>query len=299
MNNKDSDNKYKHWVFTIQSVEGTKLPSTKIVEECMKVESSRYLYQLERATSEHYQGCLETKIRVRHATLLNRLAKGMSVRKSCITLSKMEGSWSQAIAYCSKEETRVSAPVTSEIVYSGEDIAVLDDSTRRYPWQNSIIKQIFDEDTGIIKTPDDRAILWIEDPKGGNGKSKFVKWLCARNRDITKISFGTSNQLRSAIISAGRRRVYFIDVPRTLGTEDSIQSLMACCEELKGGFVVSAFYGKNQELMLDPPHIIMFSNSACPKQFLSEDRWETYMITDKKTLLSLSNIGGPWTTIQQ
>lgn len=290
-----SDNKYIYWVFTIQCIKGQTLPGEQSVVKAMAVLTDKYLFQLEKATSLHYQGCCKLRIRKRKQTFLKELVKELKVVDSMVTLDPMMGSWDQAKAYCSKTETSVTEPFTNEVTYSGKDISLLDDKTLRHPWQDKIINEIISEDKVTIKDSDDRTIIWIEDPKGGNGKSKLVKWCCYNNDNIVKISFGTSSQLRSAIISAGQRRVYFIDVPRTLGSDDSMASLMSALEDLKNGFVVSAMYGKNQSLILDPPHIIVFSNSRCPDKMMSEDRWKKYTINKDKDLIDYTEgYNYPW-----
>jgi len=58
-------------------------------------------------------------------------------------------------------------------------------------------------------------------------------------------------------------------------------------EDLKNGFLVSAMYGKNQTLMLDPPHIVVISNMECPEKMLSKDRWTRYLIDYDKKLKEL------------
>lgn len=282
------DNKYTYWVFTISPVKDTVLPDEQAMVKAMSILTEKYVFQLEKATSLHYQGCCKTVIRKRKLTFLNDISKELGIRKEMITVDPMQGTWEQAKAYCTKSETAVSQPFTNEIIYQGKDIDFLNDETKRYPWQQSIIDLLFDKTTSSIKPADDRSIVWIEDPQGGNGKSKFVKWCCYNNTNVAKISFGTSTQLRSAIISAGQQKVYFIDVPRTLGSDDSMASLMSALEDLKNGFVVSSMYGKSQQLVLEPPHIICFSNISCPEQFMSLDRWEKYVIrSSDKTLFRL------------
>lgn len=282
----DSDNKYCYWVFTINPTkEGKTLPGEQTMCQFLTRYTEKYYFQLERVTSLHYQGCCKTTIRKRQQTVLKEFSTDLNIHPSMITIASMRGTWEQAKAYCTKADSSLGPVFTNEVLYSGQDIEMLDSQNGRYPWQDKIIKKIIDEDTPGIKAADDRSIIWVEDTQGGNGKSKLVKWCCARHNDIVKISFGTSNQLRSAIIAAGRRRVYFIDVPRTLGTDDSLASLMSALEDLKNGFVVSAMYGKNQSLMIDPPHIIVFSNDKCPKHMLSEDRWKVYVINYEKDLI--------------
>jgi hypothetical protein len=79
------------------------------------------------------------------------------------------------------------------------------------------------------------------------------------------------------------RKVYIIDMPRTLAEEDSLPSLISTLEDLKNGFVVSVFYGKYQKLLMDPPIVIVFSNKLCPVKMMSDDRWLNLEI-DKKSM---------------
>jgi hypothetical protein len=102
---------------------------------------------------------------------------------------------------------------------------------------------------------------------------------------MEKISFGSSAQLRSALVGLGPKRVYFIDIPRTLGKDDSLASVINVVEELTLGFITSNMYGKHEKLMMDPPHVVMFSNSQCPEGLLSSDRWRYYGIIMKELRL--------------
>lgn len=281
-----NENKYAYWVFTISlTKKGQQLPGEQTMVQVLTRLTEKYYFQLEKATTLHYQGCCKTRIRKRQQTVLNEFVAELDIPRDMVTISCMQGTWDQAKLYCTKSDTSYGPVFTNEITYSGADIEVLDDPDRRYPWQQKIINEIIDSDSAVIKTADDRSIIWVEDSKGGSGKSKLTKWCCARYDSIVKISFGTSNQLRSAIIAAGQRKVYFIDVPRTLGSDDSMPSLMSALEDLKNGFVVSAMYGKNESIMLDPPHIIVFSNAACPDNLMSEDRWIKYVINYQKDLI--------------
>lgn len=292
----DSENKYANWVFTIQAIKGETLPGEQAVTKAIALLTEKYVFQLERATSLHYQGCCKTRIRKRQRTLLNEITTELDIPRAMVTLSPMQGTWAQARAYCTKSETSQGQVFTNEITYSGEDIKTLDDKDSRFPWQNKIINLVFDDDTSGIKVADDRTINWVTDSRGGTGKSKLVKWCCFNNDLVVKISFGTASQLRSAIISAGPRRVYFVDIPRTLGTDDSIHSLMSALEDLKNGFIVSSMYGKNETLILDPPHIVVFSNKECPEQMMSKDRWRIFEIDFKLDLIKKLEGGmyQPW-----
>ena len=111
------------------------------------------------------------------------------------------------------------------------------------------------------------------DPLGNTGKSKFVKLICVnRPTELCKISFGTSHQLRTALISAGPRKCYFIDIPRvsSKGTslksqensESSLIEVLTLVEDAKNGFLTSSMWGRNGQLLMDPPHIVIFLQSA-------------------------------------
>lgn len=302
------DNKYAYFMLTVQITKkkDLALTETTLVTEyplppidkmvnALKVVSERWLFQREVGETSgkaHYQGCFKTPIRKRISTVLNELQEALDYpdeRMAQFQIEPMQGSWEQAKAYCSKSETSEDGIVfTNEVIYSGSDVAFLDDKTARFPWQDDIINQIIDEDTGLVKDATDREITWIWCPQGNSGKSKLVKYCCVRYDHIVKISFGSSNQLRSAVISAGKQLVYFIDIPRTLGSDDSLPSMISCLEDLKNGFVVSAMYGKYQKMICDPVHIIVFSNRECPKTMMSADRWKYYMISHQKTLMELS-----------
>lgn len=280
--------KYNQWVFTINANDKGLLPSETVIEEFVKHSCHKWGFQKERVTRDHYQGWLVTKIRKRKSTLLNELAnwleyQSLEYNREMITINRMMGSVEQNEVYCQKSEGKIGPYVTSEIMYSGSDIAKLDSPSGRHPWQDAVYNIIFDEHD-IYREPDDRAVYYITDPKGGNGKSLLVKWLCVRNHKCVKLTFGTTQQLRSAIVGLGPRKCYFIDIPRTTGDEDSLKSVFSVIEELKLGFTVSNLYGQHAQLVQDPPHIIIFSNAKCPEKLLSADRWRQYFISADKKL---------------
>jgi uncharacterized protein YdcH (DUF465 family) len=173
--------------------------------------------------------------------------------------------------------------------YTGSDVNKLDDPQVRYPWQQEVLSFFYDEKKEDFLEPDDRAIYWIYDKKGATGKSKFIKWICInRPEDVVKIIFGTSSQLSSALISAGARKCYFIDMPRTLPKENKLDSMIATIEDLKNGHLVSVRDGQYNQLVMSPPYIIIFSNQKCPVNLASKERWRYYEII--KSSLTLKEL---------
>jgi len=293
MSTNPEENKYKDWVFTWNATDKKELPDLEDVSSFLQSEFELYVFQEEigeESERRHYQGAFRSKIRVRHSTLMKRFYEKFYLdHVKYLTINRMCGTWQENIDYCTKVESRVndnyfSSPSLQK--YLGRDIKFLNDSDRLHPWQKELMEKIFEKDKSIIKTPDDRKIYWYSDSHGNCGKSKFAKFLCFNNSLITKLSFGTAAQLRSSVVSAGPFKVYLIDIPRTLGADDSLSSVIAVLEDIKNGFVVSSMYGKHQTLMMEPPHIICFSNDKCPRELMSYDRWEPFVI-DRLTKTAL------------
>jgi len=296
MSTKPEENKYQNWVFTWNSADSS-LPLESDLQNFFENEFELFVFQKERGEEtgrDHYQGAFRTKIRMRQGTLLNKFKDWYGDDINQLTINRMCGDWSENVAYCTKTDTRVGDDYYSSASlrkYSGRDLKIFEHGL--YPWQEDLLAKIFTEGKTNIKNPDDRKIFWYSDPHGNCGKSKFVKYLCFNNSAITKLSFGTAAQLRSSVVSAGPFKVYLIDIPRTLGNDDSLSSVISVLEDIKNGFVVSSMYGKHQSLMMEPPHIICFSNDKCPKELMSLDRWEPFLIDRlTKTAIGKENMYG-------
>lgn len=280
----DSQNKYSKWVMTVGTVENEILPERVELIGLLRSISSKWQFQEEKGASRHYQCCFQTDIRQRKSTILNNIAKSKLNKDNTntfiamFTISPMQGSWEQAVSYCSKDDTRIGETYSSETKYSRKDIQSLDELETRFPWQQQIITELLDKTEDYFKDPDDRTIIWITDKQGCSGKSKLVKWFASNFNDVCKISFGSSSQIRSALISIGSKKCYFVDIPRTLGNDEDIDAVISALEDLKNGYLVSVFYGRYNSLIFDPPHVVVFSNMDCPKTKMSRDRWKEYSI---------------------
>ena len=300
-----SENKYRSWVFTWNESRNHDLVTEGVLKALLEsVENiEKYVFQLERGENthkEHFQGCFTTCIRVRHSTLLKRfeevlkrsqfrlLESDVEELMRNLTIDKMNGTWEEAFAYCTKSDSRLAEPVMSHKLkqYTGSDVEFLSEKDNRFPWQQSIMEEFLDEAENNFKDPDDRKIVWITDLKGNSGKSKLVKYLAHTYPDVAKISFGSATQLRSGLIAAGRRTLYIVDMTFSTGEDDSLPTMLSVLEDLKNGYLVSVMYGKYQELMIEPPHIVVFSNQTCPKGMLADERWQSYRISETKFLYS-------------
>lgn len=282
-----SEYKYSNWVLTVSPTKDHELVSIESLTKTLRQASTQWVFQEETASRRHYQCCFKTSYRMRHRTLLKLMSDLLECDDTLLTLQSMSGTWSSAVAYCTKDDTRTAGPFYSDdnlIEYDGSDVNFLKDLYKRLPWQRSLLNILLEEGEEKFTTPDDRTIIWVNDPIGKSGKSKLVKYLFMNYSNVTEISFGSSNQLRTALIALGRKTCYFIDIPRTIGPEDSLATMLSVIEKLKGGFLTSTMYGKFTSLVMPPPHIVIFANRAPDSAWLSKDRWNIYEI-DKDKLL--------------
>lgn len=285
---REEELKYKCWMITINMLESGYLPSEKELIKFFESHSSDYVFQKEKGEEterEHYQCAVKFRSRKRKSTVINLIEKDFPQGVAAFQVDRMYGTFAEAIEYCTKEDTRVGYPVSNIPLYSGADIAFLEEQTRRFPWQVALLEKLCIQNSLHLKAADDREIIWITDTYGNSGKSKFTKYMCLHCRNTTKIAFGTSSQMKSSVIDAGPKSLYLVDIPRTLGFDEDMSSLFSSIEEIKNGFLVSSMYGKNKQLFMDPPHVIVFTNQQCPRGKLSIDRWTEYYIDQDKQLV--------------
>jgi hypothetical protein len=49
--------------------------------------------------------------------------------------------------------------------------------------------------------------------------------------------------------------------------------------------LISVMYGHYNQLIMSPPHIIIFSNQKCPVNMISKDRWRYFEINKQNMTL--------------
>lgn len=277
--------KYKNWVFTWNANADHELPNLFELNSFLKENCESYAFQFEKGEITervHFQGLFRVKYRMRQQTILNNFMAEFGGLAHHLTINRMIGTWKEAYAYATKEETRVKDTIVYQSSnlqeYTGADLALFNEKDNWFRWQKQIFYKYFTKGTIIPEVPDDRQIVWITDKEGNSGKSKFTKFLCFNNHDIDKVPFGSAAQIRSSVCNMGPKMVYILDIPRTLGEDDSMRSIISVVEDIKNGFVVSSMYGRSQRLLMDPPHVIVFSNEDCPSDLMSNDRWTIYKL---------------------
>ena len=282
-NVENENNKYNLWCVTINAQDDGAIISKEKLQTFLLDECDEWTCQQEKETRLHWQCAIKTKLRLRKSTLLKKFQKYLDkIPITCVTIGRCID-WTKAKIYCSDPDKRyIDNILIYPSVYSESDITFLDNKDNWFPWQEQLMEMIMKPDMSDFEKPHDRVIIWITDQVGNSGKSKFIKWLYCRYPGVTKLAFGTSTQLRAAICAEGAKRVYFIDFPRTLGSEDSINTTLSVIEDLKNGFVRSNMYGTSSTLLMEPPTIVVFSNIEHPANKLSSDRWKCRTLLEKK-----------------
>lgn len=259
------------------------------VKEAIESTCDRWIYQLEATDTEdgpqtniHFQIYCHIKDKTRPATLGSRWCEAYGLDGVNVTAASTAGK-EQLRLYCMKDDTRIDGPWTDgrSVPYMMKDLQQI--SAKRFPSQEQILQMVKQE-------PDDRSVIAIVNPKGNAGKSKLVKY-CRMKKMVWTVPFGTATQLKTAVIAHGAERAYFVDVPRTLGREDSLADMYSTIEELKNGNVSSGMYGKDGELLMEPPHVIVFSNQIPDTYLISADRWKFYYLHDRDHKLMLIRDG--------
>lgn len=163
--------------------------------------------------------------------------------------------------------------------YDGEDIAVFKNRDNWHTWQKDLFNYLFDENEDF-RPPSHREILFIFDPFGNTGKSSFVKWLrITYEQEIGIITEANAQQLRSSLITIGKKSLYIVDLPRTK-SKQGVNDVLNILEQVKSGMLQSVMYGRHKEMIFEPVHIVVFGNYV-PVGGLSTDRFKTWRLERK------------------
>ena len=279
---KDTKSQFYRWVFTLD-VSKTFVTPEKVVSILTSLLVKNYVFQLEKGEvmqKPHYQGRFTLKTKRVKTSLLIMFRDAYRHKE----ISEAEAhEWLDSLTirpeqdaqasekYASKDETRIGGPWSYPQIYRGQDLFLNLPLDPRFRWQEELKRKW---EFGM----DSRSIYYIYDPAGNTGKSTFIKKFIWENADEAVILGTTFNQiaLTSALIGLGPRKFYLADFPRTANKE--VGSLLAVCEGLKNGMLVSSFYGKNNTLMMMPPLVCIFSNELPDWSYLSKDRWKVFEI---------------------
>lgn len=232
----------------------------------------KWVFQLEESKNGmmHFQCVISLHKKEFSKKVLSSISAYTGIKEDYINISpSLTGNTS--FCYGMKERSRVDGPWSNKMLEENLPVETLA-FDKFFDWQ----KVVFHIAMG---KPDDRSIHWFYDTKGNRGKTQLTRMLLANHgKEVGVIPcVGTSNQLVSAIINMGMRKTYILDIPRAKSGgswDDRIADLMLTIESIKNGLLVSAMYGKLNQLLMPHPNVIVFSNYDL--NGLSPDRWKKY-----------------------
>lgn len=133
------------------------------------------------------------------------------------------------------------------------------------PWQEEL-EQLLEQPV------DDRAIIWIYDPAGSSGKSKFAKKMALKKDTVLLEPFKTSDMrhLLKQAYSDNEIKTVIINVPRSYDAT-YLAGCYKLAESLKDGFVMSGKY-EGCNLTVAAPHVVFLSNEEPDQTKWSSDR---------------------------
>ena len=270
-----------------------------------------YVFQLERGAESgrfHFQGMFTIKgkdDKKSKGQLLNYFEEHL-FRKSSVLL-KTEGltlyptrDGESLKKYVTKSDTYISPHrYTNVILYREDDISLFNSDKNIYEWQSHVLDCI---DRTLSGHSVSREINFIYDPKGNNGKSTFTKYLMVKKGAVMLPISANVDRLMAYACQQGPRQVYILDIPRALlsarrrdkqgNVIDPMLNLQielfSSLEMLKNGVSTTSLWGgtKSETLIMDPPYIVVFSNTMINPKLLSMDRWSCYQINSETKCMS-------------
>jgi len=236
------------------------------------------IYKFDSVRNDKFIYLFSTNVRKRRGQIERLVTKHLVSNKLVEEFEVVGLLKSEFVNYIEQLKNKQSLKITDEPVqfegYKGKDIELFNKRENWHKWQEKFYNTLFYK-TGGVREPDDRKIHFLFDSEGASGKSSFFKFLYFKNPDkIARLSYGSSQQLRSLLVNSGTHEIYIIDLARTKGKNDSPGDLISVLEDLKSGVVINALYGRVGSLLMEPPHIIVSSNFLFDMEYLSADRWQ-------------------------
>lgn len=239
---------------------------SKFINWLKFIQAATAVFQLEAAPTTgalHIQANVKLKEKKRSKTL----ARGSNVLLWGVEISEasIEGQM-ELSNYVMKATTRVQGPWGWPIdIYKGQDLYV-----EPRPWQRTLEEY-------ILKTPDRREIVWIQNSTGNAGKSQFVKKMCWAH-GATYLAYARTENL---IATAAQKisECYLVDLSKSMPKDIGKNDLYAALEQIKNGMLLNTKFAV-KTVFFNPPHVLVFSNFKPAYQAMSADRWRVMHITE-------------------
>lgn len=243
--------KYRKYVFTLNNYSRDDIDGI-----CWALKEAKYLFQEEMGESgtPHLQGYIE-----------------FENPRSWKATKKINNKWHLEICtnseaakkYCTKEESRfgdIYTNIKEDTIFYTKKFEEL------YEWQKSVLKIISEK-------PNDRSINWFYEYEGCTGKTTLAKYILKHYPFATYSCASKSADILS--IADPNKNIYILNFART---QEGFAPYTAL-EQLKDGLISdSKLKKKSNNIIMNPPHIVVFANWPPDQSKLSADRWNVVNI---------------------
>lgn len=246
--------------------------------DTLKGVAKHYVFQLEESDSDyrHYQGriSLIKKRRSQEKHLLLKLFKGKP--PNYIEPTTNSEYYRGDAFYACKEDTRILGPWTDkdEVKVSTKQLKYFNTLTK-YPYQETL-EQMCSQFCM-------RKIDLVYDPNGNIGKSIFSEYLEYEGLAEEIPPFRLMDDIFQWVASRPVKKCYIIDMPRGM-KKDKLADLYSGIEIIKNGVAYDKRYNATK-VRFDRPRIFVFTNALPVFSLMSHDRWNVWMVDDKKQLI--------------
>ena len=276
----------KKWVFTWNKDESGLLVDEKKLQNLLNEIAEEGVFQKERGEKTgrlHYQGRFKLKgPRTGKKQLLKLFSELACVRNLTFEPERSKDS----TKYCSKVQTRIDGPWFVGTPRYRRNNTPITISLRK--WQEQLLNEL---DSPLGETFRDRKVIWVQDEKGGAGKSTFLKYLCSQKDGLNfkKLPLDRPDRIRMMVCKITEKEdvdAFAFDFTRTMDENTSIKSMFQVLEEIKNGHIVSAMFGAPLESIIPCPFVLIFTNEDISGyyHYLSKDRWQVYAIIEGELL---------------
>ena len=256
------------WDFTVRA-EGIEVEQ---VISFMTEYCKRWCFQKEKGEEtgyEHYQCRVSMKVKVRDTGMNKLLVKAFNVFCKP-TPTVVDTFATQDDFYVMKEDTRIDGP------WSDKDTAktYIPVDMRGEFKPNEVQERLLQ----IMETTPNRRHVHCVVARGNIGKSYFAVWAHVQGLANYVPFFTEARDFMRMVHGMPRRKTYIIDLPRAL-SHKAENEVYGAIEQLKTGVIYEDRYHFRMEV-IDPVHVIVYTNRMPNMELLSADRWKIWAIPD-------------------
>lgn len=150
-----------------------------------------------------------------------------------------------------------------------------------YEWQAALLAHLDSEEAKA----DDRSIVWVTDPAGGNGKSTVVRYLVANCGAVM-----LNGKIADMAHAYDGQSIVVFDVTRT--QLEHMDHLYSFAESLKNGIVFSTKYESGMKIFKSP-RVVFFANTTYARGKWTEDRVHEILISSNSSTEFFSQTPAP------